>query len=99
MRTDIARKNSRRGKNLKQMPEEENNSALSKKDVYGIMLQGYPDVMDIEQVCQVLGVSTKTGYKLINEGKLRCLKVGRSYRIPKLLLLVYLGVCSENLGE
>ena len=32
---------------------------------------------------QALGISTKTGYKLIRENKIESLKVGRSYRIPK----------------
>ena len=55
-----------------------------------ITLKDYPDVMDIEQMCQILSVSTKTGYKLISEGKISCLKIGRSFRIPKVNLLKYL---------
>ena len=34
--------------------------------------------------------STKTGYKLISNGQLRALKVGRSYRVPKIYLFTYL---------
>jgi len=55
-----------------------------------IVLKNYPDVMDVEQMCQILSVSTKTGYKLLNEGKIPCLKVGRSFRIPKVDLMKYL---------
>lgn len=65
---------------------------ISKKDAYGIMLKNYPDVMDASQVCEVLGISTKTGYALLRSGKIDCLRVGRSYRIPKVNLLVYLRV-------
>lgn len=50
----------------------------------------YPDVMDIAQMCQILDVSTKTGYRLIREGKICCIKVGRAYRIPKAHLFTYL---------
>ena len=39
--------------------------------------------MNIEQMSQALGVSTKTGYGLLKSGKVACLKVGRAYRIPK----------------
>lgn len=55
-----------------------------------IVLKDYPDVMDIEQMCQILSVSTKTGYKLIREGKIACLKIGRSFRIPKANIKKYL---------
>ena len=59
------------------------------------ILRDYPDVMNIEQVSQILGVSTSTGYKLIRDGQLCCLKVGRTYRIPKVHLLEYLCVGSR----
>lgn len=50
----------------------------------------YPDVLDIEQMCRMLGISTKTGYKLIRDKKIVCLKVGRAYRILKVNVLAYL---------
>ena len=31
------------------------------RDAYRLMLKDYPDVMDIGQMCEALGVSTKTG--------------------------------------
>ena len=52
-------------------------------NAYSVMLREYPDVMNIEQMSQALGVSTKTGYGLLKSGKVACLKVGRAYRIPK----------------
>ena len=54
------------------------------------MLRKYPDVMNIEQMCDALKVSTKTGYKLLHEGKIPAMKIGRSYRIPKAHLFTYL---------
>ncbi|MCL2821570.1 MAG: helix-turn-helix domain-containing protein [Oscillospiraceae bacterium] len=54
------------------------------------MLENQPDVMDVNQMSQVLGVSTKTGYSLLNDGKIAFLKIGRSYRIPKSKLLDYM---------
>ena len=61
----------------------ETTTTLSQRDAYKLMLKEYPDVMDIAQMCQILDVSTKTGYRLIREGKICCIKVGRAYRIPK----------------
>ena len=71
---------------------------LSQEKAYRIMLKGYPDVLDIKQMCKILGISLKTGYGLIQENKIECLKVGRAYRIPKPFLLSYLriGTSSDN---
>lgn len=65
---------------------------LNLKELYETILKDYPDLMDINQMSKALGVSTKTGYKLIHEGKITAMKVGRTFRIPKLHLLTYLKV-------
>ena len=70
--------------------------SFTMKDAYSVMLREYPDVMNIEQMSQALGVSTKTGYGLLKSGKVACLKVGRAYRIPKVHLLTYLKVMEQE---
>ena len=51
---------------------------------YNKLLSTYPEVINIEQLCEALGgVSTRTGYKLLKEGKIKSIKVGREYRIIK----------------
>ena len=63
-----------------------------------VMCEGkpYPDVMSIEQMCEILSISTKTGYRILREGKICCLKVGRAYRIPKAHLFTFLCIgCGE----
>lgn len=67
-----------------------NTTNISQREAYKLMLKDYPDVLNIEQMCEILSVSTKTGYKIIKEGGICCLKVGRAYRIPKAHLLSYL---------
>ena len=37
---------------------------LSQEKAYKFMLKRYPDVLDINQMCEILGISTKTGYAL-----------------------------------
>ncbi|MBR2561379.1 MAG: helix-turn-helix domain-containing protein [Eubacterium sp.] len=44
---------------------------------------------------EILGVSTKTGYKLLKEGAIVSLKVGRTYRIPKIHVLSYLRILNN----
>lgn len=67
-------------------------SSISQRDAYKLMLKDYPDVMSIEQMCEVLRISTKTGYRILRDGKVESIKVGRSYRIAKAHLLTYLSI-------
>lgn len=78
---------------------ENNNGLLSPKDAYRLMLKEYPDVMNIEQMCEALGISTKTGYKLLKDGKIEYLKIGRAYRIPKAHILHYLKITCTTAAE
>lgn len=64
-----------------------------------MMVVLYPDVMDIGQMCEALGVSTKTGYKLLKDGKIEYLKIGRAYRIPKAHILRYLKITCSTFAE
>ena len=43
----------------------------------------YPDVLTSDQASDLLGVCSKTLYKLIREGKIQAQRVGREYRIAK----------------
>ena len=61
-------------------------------EIYRSVLKEYPDILTVEEMSKALGVSTKTGYRLIRENKIEYLKVGRSYRIPKAHLLSYMRV-------
>ena len=62
---------------------------MTHQDAYHVMLQGYPDVLNIKQVCEIVKISAKTGYRLLKDGTIQSLKVGRSYRIPKAHLVAY----------
>ena len=61
-------------------------------EIYRSVLKEYPDILTVEEMSKALGVSTKTGYRLIRENKIEYMKVGRSYRIPKAHLLSYMRV-------
>lgn len=62
-----------------------------KRSDYAKMLKQYPDVLRIEQMCEALGgMSTKTGYKMLKDGKIGSVKVGREYRITKVDIIDYL---------
>jgi excisionase family DNA binding protein len=71
---------------------------LSQKDAYRMMLINYPDVLSFDQMCEALGISPKTGYAILREKKIICLKIGRAYRIPKAHILTYLMIGSRPAG-
>ena len=51
----------------------------------------FPDVLTVPEASELLGVCTKTLYKLIREGKIKKVNVGRLFRIPKANISAYLG--------
>jgi len=71
---------------------------LSQKDAYRMMLMEYPDILSFEQMCEALNVSPKTGYKIIKDKKIICIKIGRAYRIPKAHILTYLMIGTHSTG-
>lgn len=69
---------------------------ITQGEAYGLMLREYPDVLNISELCSLLGVSAKTGYALLRNGEIACRKVGRSYRIPKTHVFSYLRIGDTN---
>jgi excisionase family DNA binding protein len=63
--------------------------------LYQVTFRGYPDVLNVKQVGELLGVSSKTVYRLINGGDLTSIKVGREFRIPKVILMKYMKMIGQ----
>lgn len=65
--------------------------------LYGVMFTQYPDVVNISQLCEMLGgISEKTAYGLIREGKIGAFLIGRAYRIPKANVIDFLHVPGKS---
>lgn len=58
------------------------------------ILKNYPDVLTVEDVGKVLTICNKTAYKMIKQGTIKSLKIGRTYRVPKVYLIEYLLKCA-----
>lgn len=70
---------------------------LKNNEAYKLIFREYPDVVNVEQMCEMLGgISTKTGYRLLRKNKIRHFKIGRAYKIPKLHIFEYLAVIKKN---
>ena len=53
------------------------------------LFERYPDVMTVHQAREALGVGRTGIYKLIDQGLLKCFKIGNAYKIPKTALIEY----------
>lgn len=61
-------------------------------DTYASIFKEYPDVVTVEQMSEMLGISTKTAYRMLKNNTIEHLKVGRIYKIPKYHILAYLNL-------
>ena len=63
---------------------------------YTQLFQNYPDVVSTLQLCEMLGVSERTVYRLLVTNQIKHFKVGRAYRIPKVNVFAFMA--SESGG-
>ncbi|WP_369283069.1 helix-turn-helix domain-containing protein [Oscillibacter sp. GMB15532] len=57
---------------------------------YGLMFRDYPDAVTPEQLRQMLGIGRRKAYDLLKSGALPSIRMGRLYRIPKVLVIDFL---------
>ena len=53
------------------------------KELYQMMFPGYPDIVTTAQLMEMLGVSRRMAYQLVNDGSIPGILVGNTYKIPK----------------
>ena len=62
------------------------------------MFREYPDVVDVDGMRTMLGgIGRRTAYKLLKDREIESVKIGRTYRIPKISVISYL--CHANIEE
>ena len=61
-------------------------------------LDYYPDVLVPDEAMKVLSIGRNMIYKLLKSGKLRSMKIGKLYRIPKRYLQDYINACYNEDG-
>ena len=55
------------------------------------MFETYPDVVEVDDLRVMLGgISKKLAYRLLADQEIRSVRVGRSYKIPKICVIEYL---------
>ena len=61
------------------------------------MFKEYPDILTIHQVAQALGIGRKAAYALVNEKKLGAIRVGRTIKVPKPMLVEFVMTARYNI--
>ena len=65
-------------------------------EVYASVLKEYPDILSPEETAKALGVSTKTVYRLLRNNTINHIKMGRTYKVPKAHILLYLRLVNQD---
>lgn len=70
------------------------------KNNYGELFSTYPDLVDVNTLCEMLGnISKKLAYRLLADGSIKSVKIGRTYKIPKHYISEYLFRQIASLGS
>jgi excisionase family DNA binding protein len=54
------------------------------------MLDNYPDILTIKEVMEILKIGRNKAYYMINHKQIKSIKIGNSYRIPKIALIEFI---------
>ena len=60
------------------------------KENYDLMFTSYPDLVNVVQLKEMLGIGITLAYRLVKNKTIPALKVGREYKIPKRNIIYYL---------
>ena len=65
-------------------------------DVYRTMFADYPDIVNAEQLCEMLGLKYRTVCKFVREGKIPRMPDGRKIRVAKIEVINYVLQRAQN---
>lgn len=65
-------------------------------DVYHTMFADYPDIVSVDQLCEMLNLKYKTVCKFVREGKIPRMPDGRKIRVAKIEVINYVLQRAQN---
>ena len=63
---------------------------ITVSETYISVFKDYPDVVSVEQMSEMLQISTKTAYKLLHENRIVHFRFGKKIAVPKIHIMNYL---------
>ena len=71
-------------------------SQQTEDDVYRTMFADYPDIVGVDQLCEMLDLKYKTVCKFVREGKIPRMPDGRKIRVAKIEVINYVLQRAQN---
>ncbi len=65
-------------------------------DIYRTMFADYPDIVGVDQLCEMLDLKYKTVCKFVREGKIPRMPDGRKIRVAKIEVINYVLQRAQN---
>ena len=59
------------------------------------MLENYSEILTVDEACEVLRIGYNAMYDLLNSGKLKAYRNGRTWRIPRIALEMFIRESSK----
>ena len=53
------------------------------------MFDKFNDILSVDDLCQALNIGRNTAYKLLNNGTIKSIRIGKVHKIPKVSLIGY----------
>ncbi len=48
------------------------------------------DLITVEELCEILRIGKNAAYRLLNEGKVKCFRINRTWKIPRESVTLYI---------
>jgi excisionase family DNA binding protein len=58
------------------------------------MFNQYDDLLNVEELCEILGIGKNVAYDILNTGQIKAFKIGRIWKIHKLAVEEYIFIKS-----
>ena len=65
-------------------------------EIYQTMFTSYPEMVNIIQLREMLGIGITLAYRLVKTKQIPALKIGRQYKIPKINIIDYVTIQNKN---
>lgn len=66
------------------------------ENTYLEVFKNYPEILTVKDLTLLLGIGKSTAYSLVRAGKIKSVKTGKDYLIPKLFVFEYLGIIDKE---
>ncbi len=55
-----------------------------------MLFNEYNDILNIDDLCKALNIGKNTAYRMLNDGTIKSIRIGKVHKIPKINLIEYI---------